>query len=207
MRAGARIFVFSLTISAAIAQGPVDPTSNNLANPNDNPITGEELVKWAVLSTVGPTSIIGGSISAGWGTLFNETHQYGTHWDGFGKRYGMRLTGIATSNVMEAGLGALTGEDPRYHRAADGSFGGRFGHVVKMTFLTQNRDGEIVPSYARYAGIAGSSFLSNSWRPDGEANTGHAVTRIGLGFLGRMSGNAFEEFWPDLRNRLFHHGR
>ena len=78
---------------------------------------------------------------------------------------------------------------------------------MKFTFLAQNRDGEIVPAYARYAGIAGSNFLSNTWRPDSEANTSHAVARIGLGFVGRMSSNLFEEFWPDFRDRLLHHGR
>jgi hypothetical protein len=199
MQLGAGIFVLSLTACGALAQ--------DAGAASDAPITGDERVKWALLNTVGPASIFGGAISAGWGTFFNQPHEYGTHWDGFGKRYGMRLSGIATSNVMEAGLGAIWGEDPRYHRTQDRSFGGRVTHVVKMTFLAQNSAGEIVPAYARYAGIAGSNFLSNSWRADSEANDGHAVTRIGLGFLGRMCANAFEEFWPDLRDRLFHRGR
>jgi hypothetical protein len=199
MRLAAGIFVFSLAACGALAQ--------DAATAPDAPITGDERVKWALLNTIGPASIAGGAISAGWGTLFNHPHEYGTHWDGFGKRYGMRLSGIATSNVMEAGLGAIWGEDPRYHRSEGGSFGGRLGHVAKMTFLAKNAAGETVPAYARYAGIAGSNFLSNSWRADSEANDGRAVTRIGLGFLGRMCANAFEEFWPDVRDRLFHRGR
>lgn len=203
MRLHATLFALSFAVCAAHAQ---ELTSSSAST--DNPITGDERLKWAVMSTVGPASLMGGVISAGFGTAFNQPREYGTHWDGFGKRYGMRLTGIATSNAMEAGLGAIWGEDPRYHRAGDGaSFGGRIGHVVKYTFLSKNRAGEVVPAYARYAGIAGSNFLSNSWRADSEANDGHAVMRIGLGFLGRMSGNAFEEFWPDVRDRLFHRGR
>jgi hypothetical protein len=173
----------------------------------DQPITGEERLKWSLLSTIGPASIAGGAISAGFGTLTNAPHEYGTHWQGFGERYGLRLSGIAVSNTMEAGLGALWGEDPRYSRVADQPFRSRVRHVVKMTFLAKNGDGETVPAYARYAAISGSNFLSNAWRPDSEANTSHAVTRIGLGFLGRMSGNAFEEFWPDVRDRLFRLGR
>jgi hypothetical protein len=197
MPIGMPIFVFSLAACGALAQ-------NTGATP-DVPITGDERVKWAFMNTIGPASLVDGLFSAGWGTLVDEPHEYGTHWDGFGKRYGMRLSGVATSNVMEAGLGAIWGEDPRYHRAQGESFNGRIVHVVKMTFLAENSAGEIVPAYARYAGIAGSNFLSNTWRADSEANRDHAVTRIALGFLGRLTGNAFEEFWPDLRDRVLHH--
>jgi hypothetical protein len=207
MRIGATIFVLSLAASAALAQDFIGTTSENLEDPNANPITGGGRIMWTVSNTVGPPTLLGDLFSAGLGTAYNQPHEYGTHWDGFGKRYGMGVAGSATSNVMEAGLGAIWGEDPRYHRAESESFGGRLGHVMKMTFLAQNRDGEMVPAYARYAGIAGSNFLSNTWRPDSEANTGHAAVRIGLGFVGRMSSNLFEEFWPDVRDRVLHHGR
>jgi len=167
------------------------------------PITAKERVRWVVENSVGPASLAAGLFSAGWGTMFNVPQEYGPHWEGFGKRYGMRLTGIATSNVMEAGLGALWGEDPRYVRAEGAPFGNRIGHIVKMTFLAQNRDGKTMPAYARYIAISGSNYLSNTWRADSEATVSRASLRVGLGFLGRMGGNAFEEFWPDVRRRFF----
>ena len=76
-----------------------------------------------------------------------------------------------------------------------------------MTFLAQNSAGEIVPAYARYMGIAGSNFLSNTWRPNSEADAGHAEYRIALGFLSRFSSNAFDEFWPDIKQHVFRRGR
>jgi hypothetical protein len=156
-----------------------------------------------VASSVGPASLAAGLFSAGWGTLFNVPREYGPHWQGYGERYGMRLTGIATSNIMEAGLGAVWGEDPRYIRAAGAPFGNRIGHIVKMTFLAHDRDGKNMPAYARYIAIPSNNFLSNTWRADSEATVSRASLRIGLGFLGRMGGNAFEEFWPDVRQRFF----
>ncbi len=173
---------------------------------NYQPITGEERVKWVVFSTVGPKSLAGGLISAGWGTLYNRPSEYGTHWEGFGKRYGMRLTGVSVSNTMEAGLGALWGEDPRYFRVAGQPFKSRVGHVVKWTFLAQNREGRTMPAYARYIAIPGNNFLSNTWRPDSEADVGHASLRTLLGFVGRMADNAFDEFWPDVNRKLFRKG-
>jgi hypothetical protein len=142
-------------------------------------------------------------VSAGFGTLLNRPPAYGAQWEGFGERYGMRLTGVVTSNTMEAGLGAVWGEDPRYPRAPAESYGGRVAHVLKWTFLAQNRNGATMPAYARYIATAGNNFLSNAWRESSEADVRHALERTALGFLARLSSNAFKEFWPDIRG-LFH---
>jgi hypothetical protein len=116
----------------------------------------------------------------------------------------MRLTGIATSNAMEAGLGAIWGEDPRYYRAGpDVHFSARVGHIVKWTFVAANRNGSVRPAYARFVAVSGSNFLSNSWRESSEANATGALERTGLGLLGRMAGNTFDEFWPDVRKHIF----
>ena len=64
-------------------------------------------------NTFGRESALGGLISAGWGTLFDKPSEYGTHWQGYGKRYGMRLTGVSVSNAMDASIRAIWGEDPR----------------------------------------------------------------------------------------------
>jgi hypothetical protein len=190
--------------SFASAQTTLLPTSSATTSTSDQPITAKQRADWFALSTFGPEGLAGGVISAGWGTLFNKPREYGTHWDGFGKRYGMRLTGVSVSNAMEAGLGALWGEDPRYVRSQSESFGGRVGHVVRMTFVARNRQGRLRPAYARYVAIPGNNFISNAWRADSEATVGNASLRTVLGFLGRMSSNAFQEFWPDVRQRFSH---
>ncbi len=114
----------------------------------------------------------------------------------------MRFTGLATSNTMEAGLGAIWGEDPRYFRATSESFPARLGHVVKMAFLAQNKEGDLRPAFARYAAITGSNYLSNTWRVDSDATLSRATIRVGFGFLGRIAGNAWDEFWPDVKERI-----
>jgi len=165
-------------------------------------MTGAERLEWTVKSTVGPRSLAAGLVTAGWGTWFNNPHEYGPHWEGFGKRYGMRLTGISTGCVIESALGSLWGEDPRYPRAGARPFKSRVTNIIKMTFEARRNDGRIMPAYARYAGIAGNNFLSNAWRVDSEATVGAAAERIVKGFLGQMVHNAFDEFWPDIRQLL-----
>ena len=108
-------------------------------------------------------------------------------WRGSEKRYGLDLAGVATSHVMEASLGALWGEDPRYFRKEGEPTMKRLGHVVRMTFLAKNREGRYMPAYARYTAIVGGNFLSNTWRPDSDASTSDAIVRIGFGFGERLA--------------------
>ncbi len=196
----------SVILAFALTCGPLviaqtSETANRVvpAAPQYHAITVEERLKWFASSSFGPASLTGGLFSAGLGTWANLPKEYGTHWEGFGDRYGMRLTGVVTSNAMEAGLGALWGEDPRYRPAGPGhSFGSRLKRAAKMTFVAENSRGGLMPAYGRFIATAGSNFLSNTWREPSEADTQHAISRTGLGFLARFSGNLFAEFWPSI---------
>jgi hypothetical protein len=168
------------------------------------PISGKQRMLWVVVGTIGPRSLAGGILTSAYSTALNNPREYGPGWEGFGKRYGMRLTGIAAGNLMEAGVGALWGEDPRYFRAPDESFGKRVEHLIKLTFATRRRDRGYAPAYARCIAVPGNNFLSNTWRVDSESRTRDALIRTLEGFLGQMAGNAFGEFWPDVKTRVFH---
>jgi hypothetical protein len=171
---------------------------------NYRPASGKDRAKWFVISTAGPLSLLAaGPISAGFGTGINRPKEYGPHWEGFGERYGMRLTGVSTGNAMEASLGALWGEDPRYFPSPRRGFGTRVKYVIRTTFVAPHRDGTWHPAYARYIGNVGNNFLSNTWRVDSENGAGNALVRCVFGVVGRMSGNAFAEFWPDVRKRVW----
>ncbi|HSS98550.1 MAG TPA: hypothetical protein VLK33_16050 [Terriglobales bacterium] len=192
------------------AEAPDAPDPSKAVPPtrflHEHPLTGRERVKWAVRGTVGPLSLgVVGVFSAAVGTAENAPKEYGGSWAGFGKRYGMRLTGVATSNAIEAGMGAFWGEDPRYFRDPTLPFGGRVRRVIKMTFFDYRADGQVIPAYARFIAIPGSNFLSNTWRADSEASTDDAVLRTVYGFASTMGKNAFLEFWPDTKRIVFHH--
>lgn len=158
--------------------------------------------RWVLNQTLGPASLVGGLFSSGLSTWRDRPEEYNTHWSGFGQRYGLRLTGIAAQNVMEAGLGALINEDPRYVKQG-GAFKQRLASTFRQTVLAKRTDGVYAPAYARYAAITGANFLSNSWRPDTDATVSSAFIRTGYGFLGRLAGNAFTEFAGDAWHRLF----
>jgi hypothetical protein len=197
--AGCLAFSLALSLDATAQVAPAIP------NPNAayKPITGEERFRWAVKSTIGAKSLLAaGPISAGWGTIFNNPPEYGTQFDGFAKRYGMRLTGVATGNAIEASLGTVWGEDPRYFRVPEQKFLDRVGHAVDLTFRARRADGKYHPAYARYVATAGNNFLSNTWRVDSENDVESALSRTAVGFAGKFASNLFDEFWPNVKKKL-----
>lgn len=194
--------------------GPQEPGANQpslvtplkpvVATEPYHPITGRQRVRWMIAETIWPEHLAGGVITSAFGTALDRPKEDGPHWGGFAERFGVRLTGVATSNVMEAGVGALWGEDPRYFRNSGEPFGARVKSVIRQTFLARRPDGNYAPAYARYIAFSGSNFLANTWRPDSEANNHDAALRTLEGFAGRMASNAWDEFWPDVKARVFH---
>jgi hypothetical protein len=167
-------------------------------------ITGRQRLEWVLKGTVGPQGLATGLFTAGIQTAENRPREYGPHWEGVGKRYGIYLSGVATERTMEAGLGALWGEDPRYFRAEDRAFGGRMKKVVVMTVAARREDGHLAPAYARLIAMPASNFLSNTWRADSISNNRDALGRTLYGMLGKLAGNAIVEFWPDIKKNVFH---
>lgn len=219
------IAVFSITGACSVASAFADPdpvivepaSVNAVPAPEDvvvesgqssSGITLWQRLEWFDEKTFGIPNFVGSLPGATRFTFLDRPREAGPHWEGFGERYGVSLSTNAVSNAMEAGLGTIWGEDPRYRR--DGSrvpLKSRFGHVVKWTVLAPNRDGDLRPAYARLIAISGSSFISNAWREPSDTTLENSLDRIAFGFLGRMGGNAFDEFWPDAKRKLFHRGK
>ena len=168
------------------------------------PISARQRIQWELKATLGPESLFAGVLSAGMGTAVNRPSEYGPSWGGFGQRYGLRLTGVATGNAIEAGLGAIWGEDPRYDPLPGQPFGSRVRNAIKLTFTARYKDGHLGPAYARFVADAGNNVLSDLWRPRSETNPADTLWRMVSGLLGRMAGNTFVEFWPDVRKHVLH---
>lgn len=165
-------------------------------------IDAQGRLRWFVRSTVGPTTLAGGLFAAGLGTALDNPSEYGPHWDGFAKRYGMRLTGVSTGNAIEITLGAAFKEDPRYFHTIHRPLGSRAKNIVDLTFRSYRADGERHLAYARYAATFGNNFLSNTWRAPSESDWQHALIRTAEGFGARAISNTFHEFMPQVMRKI-----
>jgi len=166
--------------------------------------TPRQYLRWFTTNTMDPAKLAGGICAAALGTAPARPKEYGPHWGGFADRYGMGMTGSVTGNAIEAGVGLILREDPRYFRVPDRPFKARVGNVVRLAFAARGGGGSFGPAYARYIAIFGDNFLSNSWRVHSEANSHDALLRTSETFGGLLAANAFEEFWPDVKKHVFH---
>ena len=156
------------------------------------PFTGEERGKYLLKENFGPVAILEDVAGAAINTASNTPKEYGPHWEGFGKRTGLIAANYGVRSVIEASLGSMWGEDPRYE-AVGGPFKNRLGHAIKMTFVARNRDGGMRPAFARLIAVPTASFLANSWYPDSERSASDAAVRVGFSFLSHMAGNLYKE--------------
>jgi hypothetical protein len=184
-------------LNADLAQHPPLPSADAYV-----PISGTERVEWIVGGTVGPRSLGVGVLAAGWQTGFNVPRDWGQTWNGFGKRYIEREADVAISNTIEAGLGALWGEDPRYISSGRHGLWPRARYALKTVFLAQRPSGRLRPAWGRYAGNVFNNIIENAWLPPSVTTWEQTTWRGASGFLGRAAGNLWDEFWPDVRKRL-----
>jgi hypothetical protein len=166
------------------------------------PITGLERVHWIVDGIVGPRSLGVGVLGGIWQTGFNTPQEWGRTPSGFGKRYLEREADVAISNTIEAGLGALWGEEPRYIPSGRHGLRPRVQYALKTAFLAQRRDGRLAPAWGRYAGNVFNNLIENSWLPPSATTPGETAIRSVEGMVTRMLGNLWEEFWPEVRKRI-----
>jgi hypothetical protein len=170
------------------------------------PITPAGRIKWVVNGTVGPRSLGVGVIAAAWQTGLDTPEEWGS-WTGFGRRYMAREADVALSNTLEAGVGAFWGEEPRYIRSHRHGVWPRTRYAMKTVFLAQRRDGHLAPAWGRYVGNVVNNVIENAYMPHSVTTAGQTAIRSGDGFLGRLVGNLFDEFWPDAERWLRHRRR
>lgn len=205
----ASLLVFAAMFAAAETQQrePDPPDAvHGVAPPSTSvrdyvPATGKDRAQWYLRST-GTAAVSSSILSAAWSTAWRSPHEYPETWGGFGKRYGLALSGVAIGNGIEAGLGGIWGEDPRYTRKGGNlreDLKSRIGYVLLSSVTATNAQGERMPAYSRFVAIPSSNFMQNAWRVGSQSSVDDALLRTLYGFLGRLGGNAFNEFWPDLR--------
>jgi len=218
MRASIIAAVFFLATICSVARAaaqdrwPIDvdtPVSDSAqaasssAAPALPPLTPALRVRWLIDGAVGPESLLFvGPLSAAWATAWNQPEEWGHSWSGFGKRYLEREADVAIANTIEAGLGAIWGEDPRFVPSRKRGIWPRAGFAIKTTFVAPGRDGRLRPAWARYAGKTVKNYIENAWMPPSARTPTEMLLRTAQGFSGRLLGNLWDEFWPDVRERL-----
>lgn len=170
--------------------------------PAITPLTVGERAQYNLRRAVGPESIGLGALTSGIQTWRRRPEAWDRTWEGFGQRFGMRMTRSILSNGIDFTVGAALGTDPRYRPKGQGTFGSRVKHALGASFYHYDRGGHRVPALSRFAGIAGSNIISNQWMPEGDNTKWDVLRRSGQQVGWHIGWNVLKEFLPDIKHKL-----
>ena len=95
--------------------------------------------------------------------------------------------------------------DPRYFRKGpEFGFWNRLGYSVSRVVVTRTDAGKSIFNYAGIGGMGLGIALSNAYYPNRSVNGSEAGTRFGTSLVAAALSNILPEFWPDIRQKLFH---
>jgi hypothetical protein len=141
---------------------------------------------------------------AGLGQWADQHPSFGQGMEGYGHRWITSYADQAIGNMFTEGFyPVLFHEDPRYFRRGKGSTWSRMGYALSRTFVTYKDRGGTGVNYSELVGSATAVAISNAYYPDGRTIGGNA-SRLGIQLGTDAASFVLKEFWPDIRQKVFH---
>jgi len=187
-------------------------------------LTGREKFHLFAKSAFDPATIGIVGVQAAISQGENEFPAYGQGAQGYAKRFGASLADEVSSGFWSNyAYPVLLKEDPRYFRLGEGSFTGRTFYSVKQVFVCHTDKGGRQFNFSNVLGSLTSGAISNLYYPGRseirvipatptspaipvyeddrgvELTLSRAAIALGYGTIGGL----FDEFWPDIYQKLF----
>jgi len=173
---------------------PVSPT----------PLTSRGKFYFYLRSTYGPRSLASTVATSAIKQARDAVPEWGQGMEGYGKRYASSFGQKAIKQFIHFGVGALWGEDPRYHASArTGAFQRAF-YAAGQTFVSHRDLGGTRFAYSRFIGAVGGVCISRQWYPESHRSTDQYIAAAAASIGLDIAKNIFNEFWPDIKRRLRH---
>jgi hypothetical protein len=122
---------------------------------------------------------------------------------GYSQRAGSNFARFGLFDTYETAAAEALGHEVRYVRCHCSGFLPRFGYALGAVFVTRNRDGQMVPHYARIGAAFASEATALLWYPPSYRNDDVVFRGVLLKLAGRGIMNNLHEFAPEMR-RVFH---
>jgi hypothetical protein len=174
-----------------------------------SPLTVKQKFELFAKESFDPFTIASGAAGAALSQADNDDPKYGQGSGPYAQRFGAAVADITTQNFFsDAVLASLLHEDPRYfRRGPEYSFRSRLGYALSRVVVTRTDAGQASFNYSGIGGMALGIGLSNAYYPNRSVNGEEVATRFGTSLVAAALGNILPEFWPDIRQKFFHHKR
>lgn len=190
---------------------------------NAPPLSPHEKFHLFLTEAVDPGTIGVVGLQAGLSQAENEFPAYGQGAAGYGKRFG-----ASAADELSAGFWSnfiyptLLREDPRYFRLGQTGLAHRSYYSMKQEFVCHTDEGGRSFNFSSVLGALTSGAISNLYYPgrslirtipatatspaipiyEDERGAVLTLSRASIALGYGMVGNLFDEFWPDIHNKL-----
>jgi len=169
------------------------------------PLTTGQKFHLFVKSSFDPFEYAAAGFQAGLGQATNEFPGYGQGAAGYGKRYGASVADQVSSNFFSNFFyPTLLKEDPRYFRLGEGSIKHRIFYSLAQEFVCHTDRGGRSFNWSNVLGAFTSGGISNAYYPSTDRGLGLTLSRSSIALVYGATGGLVDEFWIDIRNKLFH---
>lgn len=186
----------------------VIPNFQTVSDPKQavSPLTAKQKFDLFVRETFDPFIVVSSAAGAALSQAGNGHPQYGQGSGPYAQRFGAAMADVTTQNFFsDAVLANLLHEDPRYFRKGpEFSFWKRLGYAMSRVAITRTDAGKATFNYAGILGMSMGIGLSNAYYPDRSVNGSVVATRFGSSLVASALSNILPEFWPDIRQKVFH---
>jgi hypothetical protein len=136
--------------------------------------------------------------------LLNSDPELGHGAAGYGRYYWRTFTdGVSGTFFTEAIVPAITHEDPRYYTMGQGGFFRRTGYAISRAFVTKTDSGGTSFNFSEVVGNALEAGLSTAYYPPEERDLSQTALNFGTQMESAVLNHVFQEFWPDIRRKVF----
>src|SRR6185503_8895529 len=113
-----------------------------------------------ISSTVGPLSLARTVATAGIATWRNSPEEWGTKWEGFGRRVASNVGKNAIKQTTKFGLDEAFKLDSHFYRSTSKSVGARVRNALISPVTARDKDGKRVFGFPNLVGTYGSSIIA-----------------------------------------------
>ncbi len=157
---------------------------------------------------VSPTSLLPAFVSSGYEQLVGSSPKYGNDSGAWSERFGAAVLRQSSMRFFsDSFLPTVTHEDPRYFRKAYGSIVHRGVYAAERVFVDQRDSGDRGFNYSDTLGRGIASALTMTYYPERSVTPRVVFQTWGVSLAGAAGNNLFLEFWPDIRDAIFHRHR
>lgn len=169
------------------------------------PLSNKQKFRLFVRGTLDPFELVTVGISAGVSHANNDFPEYGEGAAGFGKRFGAGLADGVSAGLFGAFVYPVVfHQDPRYFRSGEGPATRRVIHALGQEFVCHTDSGRQNFNFSKVLGALTASGISNVYYPPADRGFGATMNRTGIALINGSVGGLLDEFWPDIRRKVFH---